>query len=149
MAFEIGTDGIGGLAVGFDGSGPSHDALAFSAGIARRNGAGLTVVYVIDPGAETLGRLVQRIECLADRRQVGLPLIGQQQRAVAAHEKLQAKPLLETAHLMTDRCLGDAELAGRLGEGEMTRRGLEGTHAIERRQGTLHRENSPHMRISY
>jgi nucleotide-binding universal stress UspA family protein len=57
MAFEIGTDGIGGLAVGFDGSGPSHDALAFSAGIARRNGAGLTVVYVIDPGAEAVAVL--------------------------------------------------------------------------------------------
>ena len=57
MAFEIGTDGIGGLAVGFDGSGPSHDALAFSAGIARRNGATLTVVYVIDPGAEAVAVL--------------------------------------------------------------------------------------------
>jgi nucleotide-binding universal stress UspA family protein len=57
MAFEIGSDGIGGLAVGFDGSGPSHDALAFSAGIARRNGAALTVVYAIDPAAEAIAAL--------------------------------------------------------------------------------------------
>ena len=57
MAFEIGTDGIGGLAVGFDGSGPSRDALAFSAGAARRNGVTLTVVYVIDPGAEAVAVL--------------------------------------------------------------------------------------------
>ena len=52
MAFEIGTDGIGGLAVGFDGSDPSRDALAFSAGVARRNAGTLTVVYVIATGAE-------------------------------------------------------------------------------------------------
>jgi nucleotide-binding universal stress UspA family protein len=46
--FEIGTDGISGLIVGFDGSDPSRDALAFSAGVARRNGVMLTVVYVVD-----------------------------------------------------------------------------------------------------
>jgi nucleotide-binding universal stress UspA family protein len=57
VAFEIGTDGIGGLVVGFDGSGPSHDALAFSAGIARRNGARLIVVYAVDPAAEAIATL--------------------------------------------------------------------------------------------
>src|SRR4051794_11018217 len=57
MAFEIGTDGIGGLVVGFDGSGPSQDALAFSAGIARRNRAALTVVFVIDPTADALAAI--------------------------------------------------------------------------------------------
>jgi nucleotide-binding universal stress UspA family protein len=57
MAFEIGTDGIGGLAVGFDGSDPSHDALAFSAGIARRNGARLIVVYAVDTAAEVISSL--------------------------------------------------------------------------------------------
>jgi len=57
MAFEIGTDGIGGVVVGFDGSDPSHDALAFSAGMARRNGAALVVVYVIDPGSEAIAVL--------------------------------------------------------------------------------------------
>jgi nucleotide-binding universal stress UspA family protein len=57
MAFEIGTDGIGGLVVGFDGSGPSQDALAFSAGIARRNRAALTVVFVIDPTTDALAAI--------------------------------------------------------------------------------------------
>ncbi|HKA02750.1 MAG TPA: universal stress protein [Acidimicrobiales bacterium] len=46
--FEIGTDGISGLVVGFDGSDPSCDALAFSAGVARRNQVTLTVVYVVE-----------------------------------------------------------------------------------------------------
>jgi nucleotide-binding universal stress UspA family protein len=50
MAFEIGTDGIGALVVGFDGSEPSQDALAFSAGAARRNGARLIIVYAVEGG---------------------------------------------------------------------------------------------------
>jgi nucleotide-binding universal stress UspA family protein len=57
MTFEIGTDGIGGLAVGFDGSDPSRDALAFSAGVARRNSGLLVVVYVIDPAREGIAAL--------------------------------------------------------------------------------------------
>lgn len=57
MTFEIGTDGIGGLVVGFDGSDPSRDALAFSAGIARRNNASLTVVYAVDTAADGLAAL--------------------------------------------------------------------------------------------
>jgi nucleotide-binding universal stress UspA family protein len=57
MAFEIGTDGIGGLVVGFDGSDPSYDALAFSAGIARRNGARLVVVYAVDTTVEVIASL--------------------------------------------------------------------------------------------
>jgi nucleotide-binding universal stress UspA family protein len=58
MTFEIGTDGIGGLVVGFDGSDPSQDALAFSAGVARRNGGSLTVVYVIDAATDGMAALV-------------------------------------------------------------------------------------------
>ena len=58
MTFEIGTDGIGGLAVGFDGSDPSRDALAFSAGIARRNAGMLTVVFVIDAAGDGMAALV-------------------------------------------------------------------------------------------
>jgi nucleotide-binding universal stress UspA family protein len=45
------------LVVGFDGSGPSRDALAFSAGVARRNGASLTVVYVIESGGQVVTAL--------------------------------------------------------------------------------------------
>jgi nucleotide-binding universal stress UspA family protein len=57
VVFEIGTDGIGGLVVGFDGSDPSLDALAFSLGIARRNGATLTIVYVVERGLNAMATL--------------------------------------------------------------------------------------------
>ncbi|MER7361723.1 universal stress protein [Nonomuraea wenchangensis] len=45
-AFEIGKDGAGLLVVGFDGSGPSRNALAYAAGLARRDNASLLVVFV-------------------------------------------------------------------------------------------------------
>jgi nucleotide-binding universal stress UspA family protein len=55
--FEIGTDGIGHLVVGLDGTPPSLDALALAAGIARRNHASVTVVFVaqMPTGAELSG----------------------------------------------------------------------------------------------
>ncbi len=48
--FEIGTDGIGRLVAGFDGTEPSWDALSFASGIARRNGAWLVVASVMSVG---------------------------------------------------------------------------------------------------
>ncbi|KAB8196265.1 universal stress protein [Nonomuraea phyllanthi] len=44
--FEIGKDGAGLLVVGFDGSGPSRNALAYAAGLARRDNASLLIVFV-------------------------------------------------------------------------------------------------------
>ncbi len=44
--FEIAKDGIVGLVVGYDESPPSRDALAFGAGVARRNGAWLIVASI-------------------------------------------------------------------------------------------------------
>ncbi len=44
--FEIAKDGIVGLVVGYDESPPSRDALAFAAGIARRNQAWLIVASI-------------------------------------------------------------------------------------------------------
>ncbi|WP_052422701.1 universal stress protein [Nonomuraea candida] len=44
--FEIGKDGAGLLVVGFDGSGPSRNALAYAAGLARRDNAALLVAFV-------------------------------------------------------------------------------------------------------
>ncbi|MEV0234745.1 universal stress protein [Nonomuraea sp. NPDC050786] len=44
--FEIGKDGAGLLVVGFDGSGPSRNALAYAAGLARRDRAALLVAFV-------------------------------------------------------------------------------------------------------
>ena len=57
MTFEIGTDGISGLVVGFDGSGPSRDALAFGMGVARRNHADLVVVYVLSHVTDVLAAM--------------------------------------------------------------------------------------------
>jgi nucleotide-binding universal stress UspA family protein len=44
--FEIGKDGASLLVVGFDGSGPSRNALAYAAGLARRDGAALLIAFV-------------------------------------------------------------------------------------------------------
>lgn len=44
--FEIGKDGTSVLVVGFDGSGPSRDALAYAAGLARREQAHLLITFV-------------------------------------------------------------------------------------------------------
>ncbi|MEV4072428.1 universal stress protein [Nonomuraea fuscirosea] len=44
--FEIGKDGASLLVVGFDGSGPSRNALAYAAGLARRDDAALLVAFV-------------------------------------------------------------------------------------------------------
>lgn len=49
--FEIGTDGLNAVVVGYDGTDPAQDALAFAAGLARRNRARLLVAYVIAFGA--------------------------------------------------------------------------------------------------
>ncbi|MER6948456.1 universal stress protein [Nonomuraea sp. NPDC000554] len=44
--FEIGKDGAGLLVVGYDGSDPSRNALAYAAGLARRDNASLLVAFV-------------------------------------------------------------------------------------------------------
>ncbi|MGI8678882.1 MAG: universal stress protein [Jatrophihabitans sp.] len=48
--FELGTDGPKRILVGFDGSDTSLRAGAYAAGLARRQGARLTVVYVRPTG---------------------------------------------------------------------------------------------------
>ncbi|MGW5681371.1 universal stress protein [Nonomuraea sp. NPDC003754] len=52
--FEIGKDGAGLLVVGYDGTGPSRNALAYAAGLARRDGAGLLVAFVESLTSTTL-----------------------------------------------------------------------------------------------
>lgn len=59
--FEIAKDGVGDLVVGYDGTEPSRDALAFAVGLARREQARLIIAFVAsssmlaglapDPGA--------------------------------------------------------------------------------------------------
>ncbi|MFG1697378.1 universal stress protein [Nonomuraea sp. NPDC049309] len=52
--FEIGKDGAGLLVVGFDGSGPSRNALAYAAGLARRDDAALLIAFVEALNTQTL-----------------------------------------------------------------------------------------------
>lgn len=52
--FEIGKDGAGLLVVGFDGSGPSRNALAYAAGLARRDDAELVIAFVESMTSATL-----------------------------------------------------------------------------------------------
>jgi len=47
--FEIAKDGVGDLVVGFDGTDPSADALAFAVGLARREEARLIIAFVGSP----------------------------------------------------------------------------------------------------
>ena len=49
--FEIAKDGVGDLVVGFDGTDPSADALAFAVGLARREDSRLIIVFVGSPAA--------------------------------------------------------------------------------------------------
>lgn len=73
--FEIGKDGTTVLVVGFDGSEPSRNALAYAAGLARREHARLLIAFVqpmveaiaypgicIPPQDETDGELRTEIE---------------------------------------------------------------------------------------
>ncbi|MFI5952924.1 universal stress protein [Cryptosporangium sp. NPDC051539] len=54
-AFELGTDGPGTIVVGLDDSPSALRALAYAAGLARRNGSTLVAVHVREPGSAALG----------------------------------------------------------------------------------------------
>lgn len=47
--YELGTDGVAVVVVGYDGSPASLDALAWAAGSARRSGGRLVVAFVVPP----------------------------------------------------------------------------------------------------
>jgi nucleotide-binding universal stress UspA family protein len=51
VAFELGRDGPNVILAGFDGSPPAWHAVAYAAGLARRQGSRLLVVYVVSPSA--------------------------------------------------------------------------------------------------
>ena len=51
MAFELGRDGPNVILAGFDGSPTSWHAVAYAAGLARRQGSRLLVVYVVGMSA--------------------------------------------------------------------------------------------------
>ena len=51
VAFELGRDGPNVILAGFDGSPTSWHAVAYAAGMARRQGSRLLVVYAVGPSA--------------------------------------------------------------------------------------------------
>jgi nucleotide-binding universal stress UspA family protein len=51
VAFELGRDGPNVILAGFDGSPTAWHAVAYAAGLARRQGSRLLVVYVVSPSA--------------------------------------------------------------------------------------------------
>lgn len=72
VAFELGTDGPSRILVGVDGTETSMRAAAYAAGLARRQGARLVVLYVANSTgvasglAATAGAMVQTHDEIAD-----------------------------------------------------------------------------------
>ena len=69
---------------------------------------------------------------------ISLTFLGQHQAPVETPEQGQAEAILQGLDLVADRRLGDMQLLGRLGEGEMPGSGLEGAQGVERRQLSRH-----------
>jgi nucleotide-binding universal stress UspA family protein len=112
--FEIGKDGSGLLVVGFDGSGPSRNALAYAAGLARRDGAALIIAFVetLDSAAmwffagspiipDSFGDLTEDLR--AELSGIGVPWRFVRVRGDTARE-------LET---LAAACMADAIVVGR------------------------------------
>jgi nucleotide-binding universal stress UspA family protein len=66
--FELGTDGPGRILVGIDGSEPSMRAGAYAAGLARRQGSRLIVVYVA-PATALAGQLAATAAAMLQTQQ--------------------------------------------------------------------------------
>ena len=94
------------------------------------------------PGLEPSGGLGEDIKGVAHRREIGLTLVGQQQRPVETAEELEPQVRLQALDLMTDRRLGDVQFLGGAGERKMARRGLEDAERIKGRQTAGHRQTS-------
>ena len=72
------------------------------------------------------GRLIDGVQRVAQGRVVALGRVGHGQAPVEAPKQGHAEMVLERFDLMADCGLGDEKLLCGLGEGEVTRRGLEG-----------------------
>ena len=81
---------------------------------------------------ESLERLRDMVERLAQHRQQGFAFAGQHQPAGQAFEQGDAELSLKAFDLMAHRRLRDTQLHGRPGETQMPRGGLEGAQCIER-----------------
>ena len=76
--------------------------------------------------------LLQPLQQLAGRPLQDAALLGQHQRPMPALEQGDAQVLLQRPDLPADRRLGDEQLLGRLGEGEVARRRLEALDQVQR-----------------
>ena len=82
--------------------------------------------------AQPVGDLLQPLQQLGGRALQDAALLGQHQRAVPALEQGDAQVLLQRADLPADGGLGDEQLLGRLGEGEVACRRLEALDQVQR-----------------
>ncbi len=89
-------------------------------------------------GEQIPGGIVDEGKGAAQGRQIGLAVIGEQQRPVEATEQLTAQVLLQGLHLVAHRRLGDEQLLRGPGEAQVPRGGLEGPQGVQRRQATSH-----------
>jgi nucleotide-binding universal stress UspA family protein len=83
MAFELGTDGPSVIVVGMDGSETSMRAGAYAAGLARRQGSRVIVVYVMNnaPMLDPSGMTVQPVR--SAQEEIGDELRKEFQESVA------------------------------------------------------------------
>jgi hypothetical protein len=69
-------------------------------------------------------------ERVGDRRQQGLPFIGERQPARKPAKKLHAQSLFQAFDLLADGCLGDAQFQPGAGKAELPCRSLEGPKRV-------------------
>ena len=73
-------------------------------------------------------------EGVADRDEIGLPGLGERERAVGPSEQGGAESRLQAAHELADRAWCDCEFGGGLLHAEVAGGGLEGAEGVQRRQ---------------
>ncbi|MNY09694.1 hypothetical protein D3C86_1426260 [compost metagenome] len=96
------------------------------------------------PGlAQLRQRALQRLERLARHTAQALALGRQHQRARRAHEQRSFEPLFQLVHLLADRALRHAQLAGGQREAAMARRRLEAAQPAQDGgvEGVCHQQN--------
>ena len=93
----------------------------------------VTVSWRVAPvRAQPVGDLLQPLQQLGGGALQDAALLGQHQRAMPALEQGNAQVLLQRPDLPADGRLGDEQLLGRLGEGEVACRRLEALDQVQR-----------------
>ena len=82
--------------------------------------------------------IVKEREGPGNGRQIGLSVVGEQQRAVQAAEQLAPQMLLQGLDLVADGGLGDVQLLCGTGEAQMACGSLEGAQGVQRGQASDH-----------